>query len=145
MSNAADLNTRTWHQGTYGKYSHERVFFTQANGDTNPSTHIGARVPIGIFLIDSIFCITTVSNASVTAAVGVKSIVGTNQDQAGFFVAAGQSLAALAKVRNSVVPPNGTPFITAQEMYIQLVIGGAAVTQAVASELHVFYVNVGTP
>ncbi len=145
MADASDLQTRPWHQGTYGKLSHEVVEFRLANGDANPSTHRGAKVPIGIYLVDSVAYITDASNASVTAAIGVKSVVGTNQDQAGFFVAAGQSLAALAVVRKAVVPPNGTPFITAQEMYIQLVVGGAALSETARVELHVFYVNVGTP
>lgn len=141
MSDAIDLTTRTWHQGTYGKLSHEVVVFNMANGDANPSTHRGAKVPLGIYIIDAILYITTASNASVTANIGVKSVTGTNQDNATFFASA-QSLAAVAMVRKT---STAAPFLTAQEMYIQLVIGGAAVTQTVRAELHVIYVNVGTP
>lgn len=141
MSNAADLNTRTWHQGTYGKKSHEVVVINNANGDANPSTHISARVPIGIYLIDAVVYVTTASNATVTINIGVKSIVGTNQDNATFFFSA-LAYSAVAMARKTTTAP---PFITAQEMYIQGVIGGAALTQTARIELHVEYVNFGTP
>ncbi len=138
--NAADLSTRTWHQGTYGNLAHEKIDFRMANGDNIGSTHDGAIVPEGILLIDAFIVVTDASNATVTANIGVKSVSGTNQDSVNFFFAT-QALSALAMARRSSA---AAPLLTQQPMYVRLTVAGANITEATLAELHVIYKNVGT-
>lgn len=140
MSNAIDLNTRTFSQGTYGKGDHDELTLALANGDANPSTHQVARLPAGLRIFDWHLQITTATNATVTCNVGLKSVTGTNQDNATYFFAA-QAMSATGMFRkNNII----LPFTLAQEMYVQFVVGGAAVTQTAAATLHIQYRNVGT-
>lgn len=140
MADASDLNTRSFSTGTYGRHESMEINFTMANGDGNPSTHRGARLPAGIRPIDWHIIITDASNASVTANIGLKSVSGTNQDDSVYFASA-QSLAALATVRKT---NQKVPITLAQEMYAQLVVGGAAVTESVAVLMVLEYQIVGT-
>jgi hypothetical protein len=84
--------------------------------------------------------ITDASNASVTLNVGLKSVVGTNQDDVDYFYAA-LSIAALGTGRATT---NNVPIVTAQEMFVRAVVGGAAVTETAAVTFSIIYDVVGT-
>lgn len=140
MANAVDLNNRPVRAGTFGNVNVEFTTLTLANGDANPSTHNILRLPAGVRPFESRHWITDASNASVTLNVGLKSLVGTNQDDADYFYAA-LSLASLATGRATT---NNIPIVLAQEMFVQCVVGGAAVTESVSVTFGIIYDVVGT-
>lgn len=141
MSNALDLNTRTIMQGTYGNVAHEEVTIGLVNGDLIASLNNFAKLPAGLRILDWHLQITTASNATVTANIGLKSTSGVNQDAPTYFFAA-QALSATGMFRKNNIL---LPFTLQQDMFVQLVPAVANITQVTAMTLHLFYKNVGTP
>jgi hypothetical protein len=140
MASATDLNTRSVRAGTFGNVNVEIALLTLANGDGNPSTHNILKLPAGVRPFEARHWITDASNASVTLNVGLKSVSGTNQDDNDYFYAA-LSLAATGTGRQTT---NAPPIVLQQDMLVQCVVGGAAVTEAVSVTFAIIYDVVGT-
>lgn len=137
---APDLNNRSFSTGTYGRHESMELPLTLANGDNIGTTHRFARLPAGIRPIDWHLLVTDAAAAAATANIGLKSVVGVNQDDNVYLYSAValNALATLRKVNQKL------PITLAQEMYLQLVVAGANVGDAVALTLILEYQIVGT-
>lgn len=135
MANAIDLQTRNVPSGTWGNVQYDEFDFTFANADNIATTADLVVLPASVVPIDWILEVSDPGPASTTLDIGLKSVVGTNQDSSQFFFATVAATATGVTRRTT----NFARFELAQKMYLRVTVQGANQNGTFAGKLCLFY------
>lgn len=136
---AADIRTRNGPYGTWGNLQVDVFEIIFVNGDDATSTYDSAILRAGTQLLDAVIWIDDGGVATSTLDVGIKSLVGTNQDAAAYFFLSLDAV-TLAQTRKTA---NNAPLILAQDMYLRSTIKVANQNGPFHANLAVYYRYLG--
>lgn len=135
MANAIDLINRNVPAGTWGNVQYDEFDFTFANGDNIAATADIVILPPSVLPIDWYLEVSDAGPASTTLDIGLKSVNGTNQDDADLFFAV-VAAAATGFTRRTINTPR---FELAQPMYLRVTVQGANQNGSFAGKFCLFY------
>ncbi len=131
--NNLNLLVESFRLGTWGNRNGVIVPFSLLNGELIGATSDLIVLPRNYRIDDAKIWITTASNASVTANIGIKGLNGTSQDVVNNLFAV-QSLAAVAFARKSAT---SAPIELLDDHYLRLTVAGANLSQACAGQIQI--------